>query len=211
MRRLLTYVTVLTVVLATFGAASAVDTDVTNKATIVVGKITSKASHCSGGSADGIGDMLAASLAKTGQFILESDKSIKSAKPKTSDLMILGTVTEFETDAGAESGGWSGLKKKTLGKVGVDSKEAKLTIKLQLVDVASGKTLKEEKVSASSTDVKKGIGSGVEMSGLLKKYEKQPMGQAIHAVVAEMTDAVTKEVPKEYFKHVPAKAEASEK
>lgn len=175
----------------------------TNQASLVVGKIKSKANKCTGGTADAIGDLLAASLSQSGKFLLASDKSIKSAKPDGSDIVIRGTVTEFDADAGSDGGGWSGLKKKAFGKAGVDSKEAKVEVKLVLVDVVSGKTVAEKKVTGSSTGWTSGMAGGVKLTGLLDKYNKEPMGKAILAVLDDMVKQVSKAVPKDYYRHAP--------
>ncbi len=174
------------------------------KASIVVGKFKSEASDCSGGTADGIADLLAKALGSTDTFQLPRKASIKSGDPKGNDLVVRGSVTEFETDAGGE-GGFGGLMKKSLNKVGVDSKEAKLELKIRLVDVATGNKVVEQKIQAASSDWKSGMTGGayvdsVKLDGLLSKYAGEPMGKAIQTAVAKTIEAINKGVPAKYYR-----------
>jgi len=175
------------------------------KASIVVGKIKSEASDCTGGTADGIADLLATALGNNGKFMLPEKASIKSGDPKGNDLVVQGSVTKFDTDAGS-SGGFGGLKKKALGKMGIDSKEANLELKIRLIDVATGDKIGEKKIKASSTDWKSGMTGGayvdkVAMDGILSKYNDKPMGDAIRTAVARMIEMIDKGVPEKYYRH----------
>jgi len=184
--------------------ADAVDNQ-SGKASIVVGKVKSDASDCSGGTADGIADMLAKALANSGKFMLPEKGSIKSGDPKGNDLVIQGSVTKFDTDAGS-SGGFGGLKKAALGKVGIDSKEAELELKIRLIDVATGGKVQEMKIQAGSTDWASSMAGGayvdkVALDGSLSKYADKPMGKAIRTALARMIEKIEKEVPAKYYRH----------
>jgi len=89
--------------------AADVDQNQPGKASIVVGKIKSDAIDGSGGTADDIADWLAKALANNGKLMLPAKGSIKSGDPKENDLVVRGTVTKFETDAGS-GGGFGGLR-----------------------------------------------------------------------------------------------------
>jgi curli biogenesis system outer membrane secretion channel CsgG/outer membrane protein OmpA-like peptidoglycan-associated protein len=199
-----------------------------NKARITVGKIKPKASKCSGDMAAAIGEMLSTSLTNTGKFIVlasqeevaelaeeidfaqsgyvESGKGPEKGLMEGADLLITGSVTAFEPDAGGKGGILGGLKGKALGGIGASSKEAKIIMDIKLIDIRTRRILKAKKIEAKSKKWKVGMAGGssvgdVVLGGALGMYSNEPMEKAIRTALAKMIEVVSKEVPKEYYRY----------
>ncbi len=199
-----------------------------NKARITVGKIKPKASKCSGDMAAAIGEMLSTSLTNTGKFIVlasqeevaelaeeidfaqsgyvEDGKGPEKGLMEGADLLITGSVTAFEPDAGGKGGILGGLKGKALGGVGASSKEAKIIMDIKLIDIRTRRILKAKKIEAKSKKWKVGMAGGssvgdVVLGGALGMYSNEPMEKAIRTALAKMVEVVSKEVPKEYYRY----------
>ncbi len=167
-----------------------------DKARITVGAIESKDNKCSSSAAAAFGEMLSSALANTNRFVLFIDG-------ERAEIMITGAVTKFETDAG---GGWGGIKKKSLGKAGIETKEAEIRVDIKLVDVRTKKVIKGKEIKAKSTKWGADVdGSnwveGVALSGGLDAYSGQPMEDAIRTALADAVEVISKEVPDEYYKY----------
>ncbi len=199
-----------------------------NKARITVGKIKPKASKCSGDMAAAIGEMLSTSLTNTGKFIVlasqeevaelaeeidfaqsgyvEAGKGPEKGLMEGADLLITGSVTAFEPDAGGKAGILGGLKGKALGGIGASSKEAKIIMDIKLIDIRTRRILKAKKIEAKSKKWKVGMAGGssvgdVVLGGALGMYSNEPMEKAIRTALAKMVEVVSKEVPKEYYRY----------
>ncbi len=168
-----------------------------NKAQITVGEVKSEASGCSNDLATAIGEMLSTALANSDKFI------VLTGGP--ADLQVTGTVTKFETEA-EEGGGLGGLKKKALGKVGVEAKSAKIVMDMKLVESSTGRILKAKSVEGKSSKWKADMSGGgwveeVELAGDMSVYSGEPMEKAVRAALAKTVEMVSKEVPKEYYRY----------
>jgi len=171
-----------------------------DKARITVGAIESKDDNCSSSVAAAFGEMLSTALANTNRFILYAGEG---ATAQGAEILITGAVTKFETDAG---GGWGGMKKKALGKAGVETEEAEIRLDIELVDVRTKKVIKAKEVKAKSTSWGADIDGvswveGVALSGGLVEYSNQPMEDAIRTALAEAVKVVSKEIPDEYYRY----------
>ncbi|MCK4607602.1 MAG: OmpA family protein [candidate division Zixibacteria bacterium] len=199
-----------------------------NKARITVGKIKPKASKCSGDMAAAIGEMLSTSLTNTGNFIVlasqeevaelaeeidfaqsgyvEDGKGPEKGLMEGADLLITGSVTAFEPDAGGKGGVLGGFKKKALGGIGASSKEAKIIMDIKLIDIRTRRILKAKEIEAKSKKWKVGMAGGssvgdVVLGGALGMYSNEPMEKAIRTSLAKTIEMVSKEVPKEYYRY----------
>ena len=199
-----------------------------NKARITVGKIKPKASKCSSDMAAAIGEMLSTSLTNTGKFIVlasqeevaelaeeidfaqsgyaEAGQGPQKGLMESADLLITGSVTAFEPDAGGKGGILGGLKGKALGGIGASSKEAKIIMDIKLIDIRTRRILKAKKIEAKSKKWKVGMAGGssvgdVVLGGALGMYSNEPMEKAIRTALAKMIEVVSKEVPKEYYRY----------
>ncbi len=199
-----------------------------NKARITVGKIKPKASKCSSEIAAAIGEMLSTSLTNTGKFIVlasqeevaelaeeidfaqsgyvEAGKGPEKGLMEGADLLITGSVTAFEPDAGGKGGILGGFKKKTLGGIGASSKEAKIIMDIKLIDIRTRRILKAKSIEAKSKKWKVGMAGGsvvgdVVLGGALGMYSNEPMEKAIRTALAKMIEVVSEEVPEEYYRY----------
>ena len=168
-------VIVLAMVALGAGAVSAGDDNLTyqgNKARITVGTIKSKAGKCNNSMAAAIGEMLSTTLVNSNRFIVlasqeelgelvdeiefgqseyaEEGRGPEKGLMEGADILITGAITDFEPDAGGSGGGLGGLKKKAFGKIGVDTKKAKIVMDLKIIDIRTRRILKAKKVKAES-------------------------------------------------------------
>jgi len=121
-------------------------------------------------------------------------------------LLITGSVTAFEPDAGGKGGILGGLKGKALGGIGASSKEAKIIMDIKLIDIRTRRILKAKKIEAKSKKWKVGMAGGssvgdVVLGGALGMYSNEPMEKAIRTALAKMVEVVSKEVPEEYYRY----------
>ena len=122
------------------------------------------------------------------------------------DLLITGSVTAFEPDAGGKGGILGGFKKKALGGIGASSKEAKIIMDIKLIDIRTRRILKAKSIEAKSKKWKVGMAGGssvgdVVLGGALGMYSNEPMEKAIRTALAKMVEMVSKEVPEEYYRY----------
>ncbi|MGB2697845.1 MAG: OmpA family protein, partial [Candidatus Zixiibacteriota bacterium] len=168
-----------------------------NKARISVSEIKTEASACSHDMASAIGEMLSTALANNEKFIVLAGGS--------ADLQVTGTVTKFEPEV-KEGGGLGGLKKKALGKIGVEAKSAKIEMDVKLIESSTGKVLKAKSIEGKSSKWTADMTAGdwvedVELSGDMSIYSNEPMEKAVRAALAQTVEMVSKEVPKEYYRY----------
>ncbi|MBU0985268.1 MAG: OmpA family protein [candidate division Zixibacteria bacterium] len=227
--RLIGLLLILTLVCG--GAVADVEETLTyqgNRARIAVGTIKPKADRCTRDMAAAIGEMLSTTLVNTEKFIVlasqeevgeladeidlaqsgyvEEGRGPDKGLMEGADLLITGAVTSFEPDAGGSGGGLGGLTKKAFGKVGIDSKTAKIEMDIKLIDIRTRRVLKAKTIKAESKNWKVGMDGGgwtedVAMVGDLGMYSNEPMEKAIRAALAQTIDMVSKEVPKEYYRY----------
>jgi OOP family OmpA-OmpF porin len=224
---LMTVILALSVCLA-FAEAGDEVTYQGNKARIAVGKIKTKASKCPWDLAESIGEMISTSLANNDKFIVlasqeeveelideidlgqsgyvEEGRGPEKGLMEGADLLITGSVTAFEPDAGGSGGGLGGLKKKAFGKVGVDKKSAEIRMDIKLIDIRTRRVIKAESIKANSSKWKTSMSGGgwvedVALAGGLGVYSNQPMEDAIRAALAKTLEMVSKEIPAEYYRY----------
>ncbi len=168
-----------------------------DKARIAVGEVKSEASRCSNDVAAAIGEMLSTALANNEKFIVLAGGS--------ADLQVMGTVTDFEPEV-KEGGGLGGLKKKALGKIGVEAKSAKIEMDVKLIESSTGKVLKAKSIEGKSSKWTADMTAGdwvedVELSGDMSIYSNEPMEKAVRAALAQTVEMISKEVPEEYYRY----------
>jgi len=199
-----------------------------NKARIAVGKIKTKASKCPWDLAESIGEMISTSLANNDKFIVlasqeevgelvdeidlgqsgyvEEGRGSEKGLMEGADLLITGSVTAFEPDAGGSGGGLGGLKKKAFGKFGVSKKSAEIRLDIKLIDIRTRRIIKAKSIKAKSSKWKSGMTGGgwvddVALAGGLEVYSNKPMEDAIRAALAKTLEMVSKEIPDEYYRY----------
>lgn len=199
-----------------------------NKARITVGKIKTKASKCPWDLAESIGEMISTSLANNDKFIVlasqeevdelideidlgqsgyvEEGRGPEKGLMEGADLLITGSVTAFEPDAGGSGGGLGGFKKKAFGKIGIDKKSAEIRLDIKLIDIRTRRVIKATSIKAKSSKWKTSMSGGgwvedVALAGGLGVYSNQPMEDAIRTALAKTLEMISKEVPDEYYRY----------
>ncbi|MFQ5499694.1 MAG: OmpA family protein [Candidatus Zixiibacteriota bacterium] len=199
-----------------------------NKARVTVGKIKTKADKCPWDLAASIGEMLSTALANNEKFIVlasqeevaeladeidlgqsgyvEQGRGPEKGLMEGADLLVTGSVTAFEPDAGGKGGGLGALKKKAFGKIGMSSKKAEIRLDIKLIDIRTRRILKAKSIKAKSTKWKTDIAGGgmvkdVALVGGLGVYSNQPMEDAIRTALAKTVEMVAKEVPDDYYRY----------
>ncbi len=228
--RVVLCLTAMVMFLSVFAAAQ-IKENVTyqgNKARITVGTIKAKASECSGDMAAAIGEMLSTALAQSGKFVVlasqeevgeladeielgqsgnvEEGRGPEQGLMEGADILVTGSVTSFEPDAGGGGGGLGGLKKKAFGSVGLKTKTAEAGIDLKLIDIRTRRIIKATAIEAKSTswgtDVAGGgWGDEIAMAGAMGVYSNEPMEKAIRALLVKTVEKIEKEVPSEYYRY----------
>jgi len=131
------------------------------------------------------------------------------------DLLIRGTVLEWEEDSGGSSAGGGGLfgftEGLTGGLVGVSSQKGRVVVLVEVVDIATMDTLASAQVVGDASGSSLTFGGfgwtgGAALVGGFQQYEKKPMGDAIRKAIAGSVKMIAEEVPEDYFRHAPGRA-----
>ena len=138
--------------------------------------------------------------------ILNGDTAPKMGKVNSADLLVRGTVLEWEDDAGGSGGGGGGLIGGFLGGIGMSTQKGKVVVQVEIIDLETGDKLVSRQVrgEANSTGLTFGgfgWGGDVILGGAFSQYEKKPMGAAIRQAIAESVKLVATNVPEEYYRH----------
>jgi len=179
----------------------------------------------------GLQASLRASLASTNRFIVSDRKGLEKLKrerkladdgfvkestaPKkgevnSADLLVRGTVLEWEEDAGGSGGGGGigGLIGGTLGVggLGYSTSKGKVVISMEIIDLETldllfSDTVRGEANSSGLTFGGFGWGGGAVLAGGFSQYENKPMGDAIRKAIAESIRLIATRVPDSYYRH----------
>lgn len=164
----------------------------------------------------GIADMLTTALINTNHFVLydrslldqlqkEASLGNNSQQLQSADLLITGTITSFEPEAGRSSSG-GGVLGGLLGAVGVSQKKAYIAVDFKVVDVRTSAVVAAFRVEGEATDTNFSGALGAlapALGGALGQYQKTPMGKAIALMAASAVDELIKRIPRQYFKYGP--------
>ena len=183
-------------------ATKAMDPAQGNKARITVREIKSGASECSYDMASAIGKMLSTALANTKRFFVFTSEETAGT---STDLAVGITITKFEPESKG-GGGLSGLKRKAMVKVGVETKSAEISMDVKLVEVSSGRILKAKSIKAKSTKWGADIAFGgsvadVDLDSALNVFSNEPMEKAVRTALAQTVKLISNVVPKDYYRY----------
>ena len=199
------------------------------KARIAVASFKCKAAKCSGAIGDGLADMLATALFRTGRFIvLERGEGLKAIQEELNlgqsgyvrpgaapqigqmegaDILVIGAITAFEPEASGIGGGGIVVPFNVplIGGAKVSKKEAYIAADIRLVDVRTGRVINATSVEgkASSWNIGGGMGTilgTVALGGALGAYKNTPMEKAIRVMLYNAVDAIAKMVPENYYR-----------
>ncbi|RMA97921.1 CsgG/HfaB family protein [Hydrogenothermus marinus] len=202
------------------------------KARIAVASIKCKAAKCNGQIGSGLRDMLISALANSNRFIVlggseelqELEKEINLSQSgyirqesaiqpggwEAADIIVLGSITAFEPNAGGIGAGGIGipLGVPLIGGVKFGKKEAYIAMDLRLVDVRTRRIVAATTVEgkASSFNVG-GLGAGFTggliLGGGLSVYKNTPMEKAVRVLIDKSVDFIAKRTPEEYYRYTP--------
>ncbi len=199
------------------------------KARIAVASFKCKAAKCSQAIGDGLADMLATALFRTGRFIVvERGEGLEALKKELAlgqsayvrqgaapqigqmegaDILVVGAITAFEPEAGGLKGGGVVVPFKVplIGGVKVGKKEAYIAADIRLIDVRTGRVINATTVEgkASSWNIG-GLGGGIfgdiGLGGGLEVYRNTPMEKAIRVMLNNAVQAIAQLVPENYYR-----------
>lgn len=208
------------------------------KARLAVSRFVVKAAKAQGTIGDGLADMLATALFQTNRYIvlerqalgdvlaeqdlgasgrIRQETAAKIGQIEGAELLVMGTVTEFEpgsagagASAGASVGGTVGsvagvpgyVFGTVLGTLAGSIQTSHVAIDLRIIDTRTSRILAATSVEGKATDIA-GLGTlaagalGVGLSG----YAKTPMEKAVRIAIQEAVNFVVSKTPAQYYRH----------
>ena len=197
------------------------------KATVAVGDFQVRAANAGQFIGDGLREMLLTALHNQGSCIVveridikgiaaeqalsrspmaRPDAAIPERRMDVADIMVYGTVTEFEAEAGG--GGLQlgvGLFKMPFN-IGLAQKEAHMAIDMRVVEVATGRVLVAQRIAGSAQSSQTSLGitpqfGNVSMPASFNSFKNTPMELAIRDCVERATASVVNNIPRQLFRH----------
>lgn len=199
------------------------------KARVAVTKFLDKSAkgHTTGKIGDGMSEMLANALFSTNRFIVLERQSLDDVikeqdlgasgrvKGETAarigeiegaDLLIEGTITEFEPGSSGAAGGKGGRLRlpggRSVGGLAFGGmKTSHVAMIVKVIDAKTSRRLASEQVEGKATDIGgvTGMGGGG-LSSVFGGYSKTPMEKAIRVAIEESVKLITAKTPPEYFR-----------
>ena len=166
---------------------------------------------------DGMADQLTDALMKSGAFtVLErqtlgdvtaeqdlagsgrtaTSKSAQTGKLVSAQILVKGTVTEFESSSqGSDSGiGFGGFK------IGAKRDEAHVGLIIRLIDTTSGEVIASERVEGKATSGGTSFGMNVAGVGFgTSGFSKTPLGKAVQEAIDHCVEVITSKLEKVPF------------
>lgn len=198
------------------------------KARIAVGRFTCKAAKCTYEIGEGLADMLATALFRTGRFIVlergeglkaiqeelelaqsgyvEAGKGPKMGLMEGADILVMGAITAFEPEASGVLGG--GIIVPLPGGAGavVGKKDAYIAADIRLVDVRTGRVINATRVEGKASSwrvggIAGGLVGTVVLGGGLSVYKNTPMEKAVMVMLENAIQAISQMVPQSYYRY----------
>ena len=198
------------------------------KARITVARIKCKAAKCSGAIGDGLRDMLISGLFKTNRFVVlggreeleeikeeidlaqsgyvSEEQAPQAGAWESADIIILGSITAFEPNAGGLGVGGGGILPGMLAGIKFGKKDAYISMDLRLVDVRTRRIISTTTVDgkASSFNIG-GLGVGWGGAGILgaglSAYKNTPMEKAVRVMIEKAVKYIVSQTPAEYYRY----------
>jgi len=194
------------------------------KARVAVTKFTDKSAKGYHQIGDGMAEMLANALFNSNRYIVLERQSIEDVlqeqdlgasgrvKQETAakigeiegaDLLIEGTITEFEPGSSGAGGGIGGISHglNVIGGLLGGIKSSHVAMIVKVIDARTGRRLASEQVEGKATDIG-GVASlgGYHLAGAFGAYSKTPMEKAIRVAIDETVKLIVAKTPAEYFR-----------
>jgi curli biogenesis system outer membrane secretion channel CsgG len=162
-----------------------------------------------------LSDSLNTALFRTGRFILLEREGISGLQSEAAigqnptafegaDVVVLGSITAFEPNAGGTGGGGVGINLPFIGGLKFGANEAYIAADLRIVEVKTRRILNIVRVEGRSSSFSVGgVGGGflgpVFIGGSLGTYANQPMGKAIAVMLDAAVRDLAKGIPEVYY------------
>ncbi len=176
---------------------------------------------------DGMAEMLANALFSTNRYIILERQSLNevireqdlgaSGRVKTetaakigeiegAELLVEGTITEFEPGSSGAGGGAAGYSGKAgiLGGILGGVRNSHVALIVKVIDARTGRRLASEQIEGKATDIG-GLGgmAGGGLAGALGAYSKTPMEKAIRVAIEEAVKLIVAKTPPEFYRVSP--------
>ncbi|MBS3918668.1 MAG: SH3 domain-containing protein [Deltaproteobacteria bacterium] len=202
------------------------------KARVAVSRFEDKSAkgRSTGKIGDGMAEMLSNALFTTNRFIVlergavgdilkeqdfgasgrvKQETAAKIGEIEGADLLIQGTITEFEPGASGAEGRGSGRGPKRLpgpfgrgfGDIGVGITRSHVAMIVKVIDAKTSRILASEQVEGKATDIS-GMASmgGGGLSSFFSGYSNTPMEKAIRVAIEESVRLIVAKTPAEYYR-----------
>lgn len=197
------------------------------KARVAVTRFEDKSAKGGGEIGDGMSEMLSHALFATNRFIVLEREAIEDVlmeqdfgasgrvrqetAPKIgeiegADLLIKGTITEFEPGTAGAGGGVGGLipipgKRIGIGGIAAGIKTSHVAMIVKVIDARTGRILASEQVEGKATDIGGLTGmAGGGLAGAFGGYSKTPMEKAIRIAIEEAVRLIVAKTPESYYR-----------
>jgi curli biogenesis system outer membrane secretion channel CsgG len=205
------------------------------KARMAVTKFEDKSAKgkATGQIGDGMAEMLSNALFSTNRFIVlerqalgdvlreqdlgasgrvRTETAARIGEIEGADLLIQGTITEFEPGTAGAGGGGVGRKQGGVGGILAGIRTSHVAMIVKVIDARTGRILASEQVEGKATDIGGiALGGGGGLAGVFAGYSKTPMEKAIRVSIEEAVKIIVAKTPAEYYRvpTMPPKAKDS--
>jgi len=203
------------------------------KARVAVSRFQDKSAkgRSTGKIGDGMAEMLSNALFATNRFIVlerqalgdviqeqdlgasgrvKTETAAKIGEIEGADLLIQGTITEFEPGASGAGGGVGGRIPVPIpgrrwpvkdGGIGVGIQTSHVAMIVKVIDAKTSRLLASEQVEGKATDIGgiTGMGGGG-LAGVFGGYSNTPMEKAIRVAIEESVRLIVAKTPPEYYR-----------
>jgi curli biogenesis system outer membrane secretion channel CsgG len=196
------------------------------KARVAVSRFEDKSAKgkLTGQIGDGMAEMLANALFATNRFIVlerqtlgdvlqeqdlgasgrvKQETAARIGEIEGADLLIRGTITEFEPGTSGAGGGLGGISRGlgVIGGVLGGIKSSHVAMVVKVIDAKTSRVLASEQVEGKATDVGGMAGmAGGGLAGAFGAYSKTPMEKAIRVAIEETVKLIVAKTPAEYYR-----------
>lgn len=193
------------------------------KARIAVSRFTDKTAKgwWTGRIGDGMADMLATALFNTNRYIVLERQTLndvlaeqdlgasgrirrETAAPigqiEGAELLVTGTVTEFEPGSSGIGGGIGGRSRSIAGGILGGIKRSHVAIDIRVIDTRTSRLVAATSVEGTATDISGLTGlAGGKLGGGLGGWHNQPIEKAIRITIGAATDFIASQTPAQYY------------
>jgi len=194
------------------------------KARVAVTKFVDKSAKgkTSGEIGDGMAEMLANALFATNRYIvlerqsldevikeqdlgatgrLKRETAARIGEIEGADLLIEGTITEFEPGSAGAGGAGAGASPGVIGALLASIRTSHVAMIVKVIDAKTGRRLASEQIEGKATDIAGlTIGGGGGLAGAFAGYSKTPMEKAIRIAIEEAVKIIVAKTPVEYYR-----------